>query len=153
MSELSCQNCKAACCKGPETMELTIEEASFMLRGGNTLTTIAQPADHVREDVLYPQGWQMDEDDPTNPILAVPLVLKGFEFEPLAAGLGRYTLWGTCKYLETTEDGWERCSVYDQRPNVCIDFPMGGQKCHLMRVMAGVDEPTPEYPNKNDWLE
>jgi Fe-S-cluster containining protein len=57
---------------------------------------------------------------------------------------------GTCKYLETTEDGWEQCSVYDQWPNVCKDFPMGGQKCHLMRVAAGIDEAIAEHPNKQD---
>lgn len=153
MGEVNCQSCSAACCKGPETMELTLEEASFMLRGGNTLITIAQPDDHDRENILYPQGWQMAPDDPTNPRLAQPLVLKGSEFEPLAAGLGRYTLWGTCKYLETDTDGWERCGAYDQRPNVCKDFPVGSQKCRLMRVMAGVDEPTEEYPNKNDLID
>jgi Fe-S-cluster containining protein len=152
MSEVSCQTCTAACCKGPETMELSAEEADFMLAGGNTLIPIAEPVDYDRDRVLYPQGWQMDDVFPTNPKLAKPLVVKGSEYEPLDAGMGRYTLWGVCKYLLVTEDGSEVCRVYDQRPNVCKDFPVGGQKCRLMRVMAGVDEPTEEYPNKNDLL-
>jgi Fe-S-cluster containining protein len=150
MTEINCQNCSAACCKGPESMELSAEELKFMLEAGNTFYAIAYPVDHDREKVLYPRGWRLDPSYPDDPRQSEPLFLHGQEYEPLEAGLGRYILFGTCKYLKTTEEGLEMCSVYDRRPNVCRDFEMGGYGCRLMRVTAGVDDATPEHINVND---
>lgn len=142
MSEISCHNCTAACCKGPEIMELTAEELDFMEEGGNTLFTIAKPADHDRNDIPYPYGLDLSQDAPEL------LFAKDHPYEPLNAGLGRYMLLETCAYLETSPEGWERCSVYAERPAVCRNFEMAGHKCRLMRMNAGVDEPDTEFKER-----
>ena len=135
MSEINCKNCQAACCRANEIVSLTLEEASFMLRGGNKLITVAQPSDHDREKVLYPRGHELDEE--TGRIIF--FAEKGNEYEPLAAGLGRYVLTTDCAYLRTDESGWDYCGAYDERPKVCSDFEVGGEKCQIMRVLRGVD--------------
>jgi Fe-S-cluster containining protein len=114
MSEISCQNCRAACCKGVPllTMQLTAIEVKFMRAGGNKFQTVAEPLDHDRDKVIYPVGMQIYQERGTFQWI----VEKGREYEPLPAGFGRYALVGACKYLATTEDGWEYCSVYEQRP-------------------------------------
>lgn len=112
-----------------------------MLRGFNKLITVAQPADHDREKVIYPRSYKTDENNPNKRTWTVE---KAREYEPLAAGFGRYILEGTCAYLEVSEEGWERCGVYENRPKVCQDFEMGGEKCRLMRSLRGVDEPSEE---------
>lgn len=148
MSELSCRNCSAACCKGPETMELTADEHAFMIRGGSAFLTIAEPANHERTDVMYPAGVQVDEESSTVKIL----VREGTEFEPLAAGFGRFILWGSCGYLKTSNGGWEYCGAYDEKPGICGSFEMGGANCRLMRVAAGIDDPSEEFPDLRDLL-
>lgn len=127
--EISCQNCQAACCKGNLIINLTLEEASFMLRIGNKLITVAQPADYDRTDVIYPLGYEADYQgnviewytNPENPN------------EPLAAGFGRYFLLGSCKYIQRSPEGWEHCGAYDQRPKVCRTFEIGSPKCLYFR--------------------
>jgi len=128
-------------------MDLTPKEAVFMRLCGNTLLTFVEADLLPQPKALYPRGWQMDEIFPNNPRLATPIITPGDEYEPLPAGKGRYTLWGTCGYLIEDEDGWAKCGVYDERPEVCQNFPEGGEKCRLMRVVAGVDPPTAEYPD------
>ena len=133
---ISCQNCVAACCKGGLIVSLTMEEASFMLRGGNTLTTVAQPVGHNRDDVIYPVSYDLDGLG-----RKTWLVESERPYEPLPAGFGRYILEGSCKYLVGTEGGIELCGVYEQRPKVCQDFMVGGEKCQILRVRQGVDMP------------
>jgi Fe-S-cluster containining protein len=139
MSEVSCQNCTAACCKGPEIMEMNAEDAKFMRDGGNLLASIAEPVDYDRHNVLKPIGMDFDR--------GTAIVADGQEYELLRAGLGRYLLLGECVYLETTPEGLEQCGVYENRPSVCRDFEMGGDKCRNIRVNAGVDEPTEDFPD------
>jgi Fe-S-cluster containining protein len=137
MAEVSCQNCVAACCKGNPllTMQLSTEEVAFMRAGGNVFQTVAEPADHDRDDVIYPVGMQVYPDRGTFQWQ----VERGREHEPLPAGFGRYALVGACKYLETDANGWERCSVYDQRPAVCRNFQLASPKCLTFRIREGVD--------------
>jgi Fe-S-cluster containining protein len=139
MSEVSCQNCTAACCKGPEIMEMNAEDAEFMRAGGNLLASIAEPVDYDRSNVLKPIGMNFKR--------GTAIVADGQEYEMLRAGLGRYMLLGDCVYLETTPEGLEQCGVYDDRPGMCRDFEMSGDKCRQIRVTAGVDEPTESYPD------
>jgi Fe-S-cluster containining protein len=141
MSEISCQNCTAACCKGPLVMELTLEEAAFMLRGGSKLTTVAQPADHDREKVIHPVG-ELSSNADSN--LHRWVLEPGMEYFPLPAGLGRYILRGACGYLHTSEEGWQYCGAYDSRPKACRDFTVGSDGCRVLRIRQGVDEMPPD---------
>lgn len=115
-------------------MSLTEEEYQMMVEAGTELKTIAEPVDYDRDDVLYPAGWRIDLEKRTMQME----VERGREYEPLAAGLGRYTMWGTCGNL-TEILGVEQCGIYEERPQVCRDFEMGGPKCLLIRQMKGVD--------------
>jgi Fe-S-cluster containining protein len=120
-------------------MEMSAEDAKFMRDGGNLLASIAEPVDYDRHNVLKPIGMDFDR--------GTAIVADGQEYELLRAGLGRYLLLGECVYLETTPEGLEQCGVYENRPSVCRDFEMGGDKCRNIRVNAGVDEPTEDFPD------
>jgi Fe-S-cluster containining protein len=115
-------------------MSLTDEEREMMEAAGTQLKTIAEPVDYDRDDVVYPSGWAIDREKGTMRMMTE----KGRETEPLAAGLGRYTMFGTCGNL-TNILGVEQCGVYDNRPQVCRDFEMGGDKCDLFRMRAGLE--------------
>jgi Fe-S-cluster containining protein len=108
----------------------------MMIAAGTDLRTIAEPVDYDRDDVPYPAGWSIDREKGTMRFM----VDRKNPNEPLAAGLGRYTMFGTCGNL-TEILGVEQCGIYDNRPKVCQDFEMGGPKCLQLRQMAGV-EPT-----------
>ena len=139
MSEISCENCQAACCKGNPLliMQLTAEEREFMGRPGNILQRVADPVPYDRDDVIYPAGMQINQERGTLSWLAE----AGREYEPLPANYGRYALVGACKYLETDENGWENCGVYEERPEVCRNFEVASPKCQLLRIIQGVDDP------------
>ncbi len=140
--KLSCHNCEAACCKGNPLllMNLSPDELGFMKEGGNKFIPVTEPAEHDRDKVIYPAGIQINPGGKSfNWVARV-----GNEYEPLPAGLGRYALLGDCKYLVTDENGWESCSVYDDRPQVCQDFEMGSPKCLQMREIQGVPLPMAE---------
>src|SRR3989344_6532266 len=141
MSEVSCENCHAACCKGTPLliMQLSPDELGFMRRPGNVFQTIAEPVNYDREEVIYPAGAEVNQEKGTLRWLAEP----GREYEPLLASFGRYALFGACKYLEIDENGWEQCSVYERRPEVCRNFEMAGEKCLLLRMRHGIDNTTP----------
>jgi len=111
-----------------------------MLRGGNKLLTVAQPVDHDREGVFYPVAHRIDD---KNPSAKTFILEKNREYEPLAAGLGRYVLPNDCTYLRTSDDGREYCGAYEDRPAVCRDFEVGGNKCQFTRVLRGMD-PSPD---------
>ncbi len=134
MSEVSCQNCPAACCKGLPllTMALSDEEFGFMKAPGNIFLTIAEAVDYDRTEVLYPTGIAVYPDRGTFRWIAE----EGRPYEPLAAGLGRHALCGACKYLTTDETGWEHCGAYDERPEVCRAFEVGSEKCLQLRAIA-----------------
>jgi Fe-S-cluster containining protein len=59
------------------------------------------------------------------------------------AKYGRYALLGACGYLQTDETGWQYCGAYEQRPEVCQEFEMGGEKCLNLRTTHGVPVPNP----------
>ncbi|HET7827558.1 MAG TPA: YkgJ family cysteine cluster protein [Candidatus Saccharimonadales bacterium] len=136
--EVSCQNCRAACCKGRPAliMQLSPAELEFMRASGNILQPIEEPVDYDREDARYPIGIASVDNERRT---IRWLFEAGRETEPLPSGMGRYALLGTCKYLETDEAGWERCSVYEDRPQVCRDFEEGSDKCLLLRKLEGLD--------------
>ncbi len=116
-------------------MSLTAEERDFMRASGNAIQRVADPVDYDREEVIYPVSFKVHKRRNT----LSWIVEKGREYEPLAANYGRYMLLGACKYLVTDENGWERCGVYDERPQVCRDFEMGSPKCLTLRQLAGLD--------------
>lgn len=135
----NCQNCQAACCRGYPLliMSLADEELVFMNRGGNRFQTIEKPAGHDRENVRYPAGAYIYPEKGT-----IQYIYEaGRSTEPLPANYGRYALLGDCQYLATDQNGWEYCSVYEERPQVCRDFEMGSPKCLSLRLLAGVDQP------------
>lgn len=133
MSEISCRNCNAACCKGTPflVMQLSDSELAFMQDSGNVLQIIAEPKDYDRNDVRYPIGAQIHSSRGT----LNWLYEKGRECEPLPAGFGRYALIGACKNLTTDEHGWEHCGVYDDRPEVCRNFGVATEKCVQVRLL------------------
>jgi Fe-S-cluster containining protein len=118
-------------------LSLSLDEASFMLRGGNKLITVAQPKNIDREEVIYPIGYETGEDSPNK---RTWLLEPGREYEPLKAGFGRYILQGDCSYLQVSEEGWEYCGVYEARPEVCRTFEMGAEKCQLLRALRLVEK-------------
>jgi len=120
-------------------MHLSAEEADFMKAGGNILQAVAEPVDYDRDDVIYPVSMHVYPDKKTFRWVAE----KGREYEPLPAGIGRYLLAGACKYLGVDDNGWEFCTVYDRRPQVCSDFEEGSEKCLLRRQVQGVPLPDP----------
>jgi Fe-S-cluster containining protein len=111
-------------------MTLTEEERLQMEGVGTVLHTIAEPVDYDRDDVVYPAGWAIDPKKRTMRMVVEP----GRETEPLAAGLGRYSMFGACGNLVTVL-GQEQCRIYENRPQVCRDFEMGGEKCDLFRML------------------
>lgn len=139
MSEIACTNCVAACCKGDPllVMQLTKEELSFMARSGNQFQKIESPKPYDRDDVRYPIGARINPGRRTLNFM----YKASSEYEPLPANYGRYALIGACKYLATDDNGWEYCSVYDERPGACQDFEMGGEKCQLIRTLKQVSPP------------
>lgn len=124
-----CSECQAACCRANEIFDLTFQEVAFMTRVGNKLLKVVLPSPKPRRDAPYPRGLEWDTEtgmrtyyvDPERPT------------EPLSANFGRYVLLNDCKYLETDQDGWEHCGVYEERPGACQQFEEGGDKCHLMQ--------------------
>ena len=134
MAENLCMSCTAACCKGPITLALTEEEHGQMIEAGTLLHTIAEPVDYDRDEILYPAGWRIDLEKKTMQME----VERGKEYEPLAAGLGRYTMFGACGNLVEV-DGVEQCGIYENRPQVCQDFEAGADKCNLLRMLAGIE--------------
>jgi len=125
-------------------MELSAEDFAFMKKGGNVLIAIAEPVDYDRDKIFKPIGIDI--------IKGTALLAEGHEYELLRAGLGRYMLLGDCVYLKTSPEGLEQCGVYEDRPAMCRGFEMGGDMCRHMRVNAGVDEPSEEFPNLTDLL-
>jgi hypothetical protein len=142
MSELSCQDCKAACCKGPEFMELTESEATFLEAGGSQLLTVIAPVDFVR-DALDPQAVKVDQQ--TGEV--TPVFRQGEQHRDLASGVGRYMLVGDCGYLRTDDQGWEYCGVHAERPQACRDLELDGDNCHHMRSLHGIDTLSNEMPD------
>lgn len=142
---ISCTNCEAACCQGG-TIELTLEEASFMIRGGNRLRTIAQPVDYDREEVFCPAICRPDPGNPNQ------IRMLGTN-QPLAAGLGRYFMIGACAYLQPVEEGWQACSAYDQRPGTCKRFEVGESQCRILRETQGIDPMSEETQALVDVIE
>lgn len=118
-------------------MSLTQEEYEFMLIPGNRLQPVEEPKDTDQPHARYPIGIAEISKE-HNTIRWV--FERGRETWPLPAGYGRYALFGACKYLESDENGWEYCSVYDERPKVCQDFEMGSPKCQRFRLREGVDQ-------------
>ncbi len=129
-------------------MELTAAEHESMAARGTTLQTIAEPVDYDRLNVLYPTALPIDEETQEADLSAA----GSEELAPLAAGMGRYILHGTCGFLKTTDTGWEHCGAYRKRPAVCRNFAMGGSTCKLMRVMAGVDTPASYVSGLREFL-
>ena len=129
--EISCDNCfNSACCKGPMWIDLTIDEASFMLKGGNKLITIDSPKDHDRE-------------------VATPVVMstkngKAYALpDVVPKGMGRYVMSNDCAYLQTDESGNSFCGAYDERPFACRKFPVAEEGCVKFRQIFGVDPVEP----------
>lgn len=146
MSEISCTNCIGACCRNV-IIELSRKEQKLIEKAGTHLVTIAKPKQRDREKVLYPYGSRIDEKTGNK----VPLYMRGHEYAPLAAGLGRFMINGECGYLKTDDEGWQSCSIYDERPEACRNFEVGGHKCRLLRVLYGVDAPSPDVPDLREF--
>lgn len=141
MTEVACNNCEGACCKGAPLliMELSADELQFMEAGGNTLLTIAKPTDSDRANVIYPLSMQTNRERGTFNWLVDPDNM----YQPLLANFGRYALVGTCRYLAPSLLGFDYCSVYDDRPGVCRNFQVGSDKCLLLRDIHGIPLPFP----------
>lgn len=150
MSEVTCQNCSAACCKGPVTVELTAYEKEHLLGVGTDLYPIVEPVNFDRPYVAYPAGVELDDEGQLEKFLYVDGQRRS---EPLDAGLGRYMLIGTCGFLKTDPAGWEYCSGYDDRPKICQDFEIGSLKCRLIRVVREVDVPSDAFPGLQAMLD
>lgn len=106
-----------------------------MIRGGTQLVTVEQPAPYYRDKVIYPEGINIDPENGTMQWLSQ----KGNEYNTLKAGFGRYVMIQSCGYLRTDENGWEHCGAYDERPQTCQDFEVGGKTCQLFRILRGAD--------------
>ena len=137
MAEISCENCTSACCRADTLVELTLEEVSLLIRGGTKLLTVAMPSPHDRDDVIYPIGHEYDPDTGNR----AWILEKARPFEPLAANMGRYILATDCAYVGTNEVGQSICTIYEERPAICREFEMGGDKCQRIRENRGVEIP------------
>lgn len=142
--EINCHNCIGACCRGPITMDLSNQELEFMRRPGAILQTVVGPDTIYREQARYPYDYIVDDVKETIRFLLDP----SDPYKPLPAGVGRYMLIGKCGYLKEDEDGWEYCSAYEQRPQVCKDFVEGSLSCQEVRQFAGVDEQSQEVQDR-----
>ena len=140
MNEISCQNCQAACCKGPMTIELTKPEYTQMSEVGTDLITVADPVPYNRNDVPHPAGVSLILEHREE---AVKRIEKEGERWPLTANMGRYILVGSCGNLRTLL-GWERCNIYGQRPRACRNLEVGEIACKAIRQEKGVDPLGPE---------
>lgn len=114
-------------------MSLSPSEHGQMKEAGTKFITVAEPADYDRPNIPYPVGFKRGKDGGVD-----ILMIKGREFEPLAAGMGRYLLLGSCGNLVEI-NGLEQCGIYESRPKVCRTFPMGGDACHEMRQRDGLE--------------
>lgn len=111
-------------------MSLSEKERRQMEDVGTTLFPIAEPVDHDRDDVPYASDWRVDLIEGTIEMVLEP----GKETEPLKAGFGRYLMLGPCGNLVEV-DGIEMCGIHEERPQVCWEFEMGGEKCNLLRLL------------------
>ncbi len=138
-NKISCDNCQAACCKGPITMDLATDEFEFMRDGGGLFHTIEEPANYDREQVRYPVSFTINKLRNTIQFFAE----TGNEYKPLPAGVGRYMLVGSCGYLIADSRGREYCSVYESkdRPVICGSFEEAGPKCVRVRLLRKIPDP------------
>jgi len=140
--EISCRNCKAACCKGPRSMQLTAEEAARLRKVGTNLWKAdnASAAHEVKE--IYPLKIDL-----TRGIVYLDQV---DESGPRAADAARYILLGECGNLRTDPSGWQYCGAYDQRPNDCVSLGVADTKCRVIRMFHDVDLITIPHDIPND---
>ncbi len=111
-----------------------------MIEVGTDLLTVAEPVGYDRKGVPHPRGETIDIAHLDE--LWERLKREG-KVEPLAAGIGRYVMTGTCGALKKFLD-WEYCSNYENRPQVCRKLDMAGPLCLLMRFEHGVPIPLEE---------
>ena len=62
MSEISCQNCQAACCVANTSMPLTRAEVKFMEHSGTELTTVLPASDKVSWSKTA-KSWDESDDE------------------------------------------------------------------------------------------
>jgi Fe-S-cluster containining protein len=141
MSEVACSNCEGACCQGGN-MDLSMEEASFLVEKGASLLLLVPPEDYDRDEVISPLTIMVSEDSPSEFKMASTM-------EPLAAGFGRFIMTRVCPYLDESSEGWPKCTAYEDRPAACRNFEMGSESCLSARQTYGVDELTRQHVELN----
>lgn len=139
MSEklVDCGNCVGACCRTGTQMELSLDEASFMLRGGSRLKTLQQPVEEESTvNIEHVIGVVLVDGVPHSQVKTSPVTLT--------AGHGLYQLEGDCGYLEKGVEVGPACTAYEDRPGICHAFDVGGVACLGLRQ---VRSETGNYPN------
>lgn len=139
MSEklVDCHNCIGACCRTGTQLELSLEEASFMLRGGSRLKTLHQPVEEESTvEIEHVIGIRVIDGVPHAEVMTSPV--------RLTAGHGLYQLEGDCGYLEKDTELGPACTAYEDRPGICHAFEVGEAACRAMRK---VRYETNNYPN------
>lgn len=138
MIEISCEGCIGACCKSSfgtsVVMDLDKGEYSRLTEAGTDFLTLVDPEPYNRYNALMPYGEIVDPDTGTSELVfdrSAPGLL-------LMAGYGRYILRGACGNL-AEENGRAICMDYDNRPQVCRDFDVGGEECLDLRNRYGIE--------------
>ena len=106
-----------------------------MSRAGNLFVTVEPAKPFAREKVIRPQGAVIDSVTGKHQFL----VKCGDEFAPLPVNFGRFILQNDCKYLTTTEMGWQQCGIYTDRPVACVAFEVGSLSCQDMQSVRNTD--------------
>lgn len=121
--EISCSNCRAACCRAGAALILDSSEYQIH-RAAMGLRTVVKPARTAQKAVIKSEG--IDENGDKYPKRAVMDIPPGAGFFVMTQDCGRL-------------DSNYSCTVYEKRPRACANYEVGSVECIMARVAVGVD--------------
>lgn len=127
-NRVSCENCLAACCKGPESILLSDKEAKFLRKAGARLVDVIKPKPEDRLENMPAKFIPVGDDKYSPEFWSQPV---GFDEIDVPGGYGIFRLLGDCPFLVSN-----MCSIYDdpQKPAVCSEFAVGSEDCLSART-------------------
>lgn len=135
-SRISCGNCVGACCQKFKAV-LDEDELEHMEAAGTELRALIPP---LKSRILKRNAnWYMHPFKRRALARALSDNPRGqneynIEAQMLQPGEGLYVVDGKCGYL--SEDG--RCTDYENRPQACRSFRVGGLACRQSRESQGL---------------
>ena len=144
LSENTCISCVGACCSNVR-LALYADEAVDLAMAGTDLSYVPFPYhntkyEFLRADEERQKSWTacltelselaLTNTDPEMKWLAEDIIES---VRQMKRGQGLFVMRGDCAFLQ---DGM--CRNYENRPQICRDFPAGSPNCIDFRKQAGV---------------